>query len=272
MLPIALQLYSVREDLEKDLKGTLAKVKAMGYEGVEFAGLYDNSVEDIVAALKEYDLIPVAAHVPFVDMIKDPEGMMDTYARIGCKYVVIPYLTEEYRPGCEKFQEVLDGARVLGEAANKHGMTLLYHNHDFEFAKINGEYALDVIYKEIPKELLQTEIDTCWVNVAGENPADYVRKYTDRAPVVHLKDFYKSGHVSKMYELIGIEDENQEEKEAGSFEFRPLGHGMQNIPSLLEAAKDAHASWVVVEQDMPSMGKTPLVCAQTSIAYLKSLK
>lgn len=64
----------------------------------------------------------------------------------------------------------------------------------------------------------------------------------------------------------------QEEKEAGSFEFRPLGHGMQNIPSLLEAAKDAHASWVVVEQDMPSMGKTPLECAQTSIAYLKSLK
>ena len=68
----------------------------------------------------------------------------------------------------------------------------LYHNHDFEFVKMpNGQYALDYIYTEIPADLLQTELDICWVKVAGEEPVDYIKKYAGRAPVVHLKDFYK---------------------------------------------------------------------------------
>ena len=272
MLPVGLQLYSVREDLEKDFEGTLKKVKAMGYEGVEFAGLYGHSAQEVKDAAQAAGLIPLSAHVPFVEMMADPEGTMETYAKIGCQYIVIPYLTEEYRPGCDKFQEVIDGARKLGEAANKHGMKLLYHNHDFEFAKLDGKYALDVLYDTIPADLLQTEIDTCWVNVAGEDPAAYVRKYTGRAPIVQLKDFFKSGHVSKMYELIGIEDDGKENKEEGGFEFRPLGHGLQDIPSLLQASRDAQAKWVIVEQDAPSMGKTPMESVQMSIEYLNSLK
>lgn len=271
MLPIALQLYSVRDNMEQDFRGTLEQVKALGYEGVEFAGLFDQKPEDIKAMLAEIGLVALSAHVPFVDMMADPKGTMDTYAAIGCKYIVIPYLTEEYRPGCEKFNEVIEGARVLGQAANDAGLTLLYHNHDFEFLKIDGEYALDVLYRVIPKELLQTELDTCWVNIGGENPPDYIRKYTDRAPVVHLKDFFKSGNVSKMYELIGIEDEDTQEKEEGIFEFRPVGFGLQDFPAILKASEDAHASWVVVEQDMPSLDKTPMECAQMSIEYLKSL-
>lgn len=272
MLPVGLQLYSVRDDMEKDFNGTLKKVKEMGYEAVEFAGLFGRSAQEVKDAVESADLIPLSAHVPFVEMMADPEGTMKTYSQIGCKYIVIPYLTEEYRPGCDKFQEVIDGARMLGEMANKYGMKLLYHNHDFEFAKLDGKYALDVLYDTIPADLLQTEIDTCWVNVAGEDPAAYVRKYTDRAPVVHLKDFFKSGQVSKMYELIGIEDEDESQKEEGIFEFRPLGHGLQDVPSLLKASEDAHASWVIVEQDMPSMDKTPMESVKMSIDYLNTIK
>ena len=84
---------------------------------------------------------------------------------------------------------MIEGAKVLGEAAKKKGMTLLYHNHDFEFALIDGEYALDVLYREVPASLLETELDICWVNISGEDPAAYIRKYAGRAPVVHLKDF-----------------------------------------------------------------------------------
>ena len=72
-----------------------------------------------------------------------------------------------------------------------------------------------------------------------------------------------------MYELIGIEDEQEEEE--STFEFRPVGYGQQDLPSILAAAKDAGAGWVVVEQDMPSMDKTPLECAEMSINYLKTL-
>ena len=188
--PIALQLYSVRDDLEKDFEGTLKKVKELGYDGVEFAGLYGKSPAEVKALCEKYGLVPISAHVPFVDMMADPEKVLGDYAAIGCRFVAIPYLTEEYRPGTDGFQKTIEGARLLGETAKKLGMTLLYHNHDFEFAKIDGKYALDVLYDTVPADLLQTELDTCWVNVGGENPAAYVRKYTGRAPVVHLKDFF----------------------------------------------------------------------------------
>lgn len=268
--PIALQLYSVRDELEKDFEGTIRKVKAMGYDGVEFAGLYGQKPSDIKALLAEVGLIPLSAHVPYVDMMADPEKVLREYAEIGCKFVAIPYLTEEYRPGQEKFNEVIEGAKMLGKAAKELGMTLLYHNHDFEFEKINGEYALDILYKEVSADLLETELDTCWVNVGGEYPPSYVRKYSGRAPVVHLKDFSLSGSKpKKMYELIGIDAEEEEEK--STFEFRPVGYGQQDIPSILAASEDAGASWVVVEQDMPSMEKTSLECAEMSINYLKTL-
>ena len=110
--PIGLQLYSVREDLEKDFEGTLRKVKALGYDAVEFAGLFGHGAEEVRNLCKEIGLIPLSAHVPFVDMMNDPDGVLKVYADIGCKFVVIPYLTEEYRPGQPKFQEVIDGAKL----------------------------------------------------------------------------------------------------------------------------------------------------------------
>lgn len=265
---IAIQLYSVRDDMAADFEGTLKKVKALGYDGVEFAGLFGKSAAEIKAMCKEIVLTPISAHVPFVDMMADPT-LLDVYAEIGCKYVVIPYLTEEYRPGNDKFNEVIEGAKVLGAKANSLGMKLCYHNHDFEFVKVNGEYALDILYTEVSADLLQTELDTCWVNVGGENPADYVRKYTGRVEIVHLKDFV-GGNSENMYALIGI-DENEKKDTQGKFEFRPVGSGVQNFPAILEAAKDAGALWVVVEQDQPSMDKTALECAEMSIKYLNSL-
>ena len=266
--PIALQLYSVREDMEKDFAGTIRKVKALGYDGVEFAGLFGHTAQEIKALCAEVGVTPVSAHVPFVDMMSDPD-LLKVYAEIGCKFVVIPYLTEEYRPGQPKFGEVIEGAKMLGKKAKELGMQLCYHNHDFEFVKIDGEYALDVLYREVPADLLETEIDTCWVNVGGEDPAAYVRKYAGRARIVPLKDFagQKSEH---MYALIGIDDDKKAEP-VNTFEFRPVGYGKQDLPSILAAAKDAGAEWVVVEQDQPSMGKTPMQCAEMSIKYLKTL-
>jgi 23S rRNA (adenine2503-C2)-methyltransferase len=97
--------------------------------------------------------------------------------------------------------------KEIGKVCKANGITLLYHNHDFEFEKTeDGEYVLDALYSEIGPDLLATEIDTCWVNVGGEVPADYIRKYSGRAPIVHLKDFYGE-RSENMYELIGIKSE-----------------------------------------------------------------
>lgn len=267
-LPVALQLYSVRGDMEKDLPGTLRAVKEMGYAGVEFAGLFGYTPADIRAMLDEIGLTAISAHVPFVEMMADPHKVFSDYKTIGCEYVAIPYLGEANRPGGPEFEATLENIRFLGKIAGEHGITLLYHNHDFEFIKLDGVYGLDVMYNTVPADLLQTQLDTCWVNVGGENPAAYIRKYADRAPVVHLKDFY--GEKSEdMYELIGME--KKAPARPANFEFRPVGHGVQDFPAILSAAEEAGARWVVVEQDNPSMGKTPMECAAMSRAELKKL-
>ncbi len=269
-LPIAIQLYSVRDDMAADFEGTLKKIKALGYDGVEFAGLFGRKPEYIKELLKEIGLEPVSAHVSYNEMMSDIEGVMSAYETIGVKYIAIPYMTEEFRPNAPKFDEAIEGMKLLGKAANAHGLTLLYHNHDFEFVKIGDEYGIDVMYERVPADLLKTELDTCWVNVAGENPAAFVLKYSGRAPVVHLKDFYMPAKKpEKMYALIGIDDGEAEQKdEADSFGFRPVGYGAQDIPAIIAASEKAGAKWLVVEQDDPSMGKTPMECAQMSIEYL----
>ena len=170
------------------------------------------------------------------------------------------------------FGGLIDSANKTADlqAAKEMGMKLLYHNHDFEFLKIDGKYALDILYDTVSQDLLATEIDTCWVNVGGEEPAAYVEKYTGRAPVVHLKDFAGQKGNGPLYKLIGI-DEEEAADNANTFEFRPVGSGCQDWKKIVAAAEKAGAEWVVVEQDDPSMGKTPMECAEMSIGYVKTL-
>ncbi len=268
--PVALQLYSVRDNMAENFEGTLKKVKELGFDGVEFAGLFDKTPDEVKALVDEIGLIPISAHVPFADMVENTESVLSDYAKIGCKYVVIPYMTEEYRPGAEKFGELIEGIKKIGAKAKELGMTLLYHNHDFEFVKIGDEYGLDVLYSSVDAEIFKTELDTCWVNVGGENPAEYILKYSGRSPVVHLKDFVINGEQKgSLYKLIGIDDEEETDNAEEGFAFRPVGYGCQNFKAILEASEKAGAEWVVVEQDDATMGKTPLESAEMSRNYLK---
>ncbi len=266
-IPVAVQLYSVRGDMAEDMLATLKKVKEMGYAGVEFAGLFDHSASEVKEMLEEVGLVPVSAHVPYAELMADMEETVKKYVEIGCKYIAIPYLDESLRPGKEKFFEVLEDIRKIGKVCKDNGVILLYHNHDFEFVKIGDVYGLDYMYSEIPADLLQTELDCCWVKVSGEDPAAYIRKYSGRAPVVHLKDF--SGTKSEsMYELIGIQ---KKVESTGAFSFQPVGSGVQDFPEILKASEEAGAEWVVVEMDKPSEGLTPMQCIEKSRTYLKSI-
>ena len=266
---VGLQLYSVREDLKEDLAGTLRAVKAMGYDGVEFAGLYDHSPEEVRDLCAELSLEPIAAHISYKLLCEDPVATLAPYKTIGIRYAVLPFLPGNCRPAHpEAFREAMKNIEAIGKAAKEMGFTLLYHNHDFEFVRVGDTYGLDLLYETVPAEYLATELDTCWVRVAGEDPAAYVRKYTGRAPVVHLKDYF--GEKSEnMYELIGVKSTAPTRPQ--NFEFRPVGYGVQDFPSILAASKDAGAEWVIVEQDQPSMELSALECAEKSRAYLKTL-
>ena len=263
---IALQIYSVRGDLEKDFFGTLRAVKEMGYAGVEFAGLYGNDPVQVKSFCEEIGLIPLSAHVAYPEFMADLEGTVNTYAALGVSYVAIPWLDEERRPGHPGYSDFLEGVKAISTKLKEKGILLGYHNHDFEFEKLDGKYLLDIMYEDLPAEILQTQLDTCWVNVGGENPADYVRKYSGRIPTVHLKDF-RGSKAENMYGLIGVEG-SESKADDTKFMLTPVGKGRQDFAAIVAAAQEGGAKWYIVEQDEPSLGLTALECAKASIEYL----
>ena len=267
-LPVGLQLYTVRSEMEKSVPATLAAVKAAGYDYVEPAGLFGLTGEQFRAELDKAGLTAVCAHVPFAQMLADPQGIIDTYKTIGCKYMAVPYLAGGMQPGDAGFEMVLNCINVFGALCHNNGITLLYHNHDFASKQLaNGEYGLDYMYSHTPAVNLQTELDTCWVNIGGEVPAEYIRKYAGRCPVVHLKDFVGSKS-ENMYALIGTDAAKMEDSD--KFEFRPVGSGKQDFPAILEAAVESGAEYVIVEQDN-TYDIPCLEAAKMSRDYLKSL-
>lgn len=270
-IPVALQLYSLRDNMAQDFYGTMKAVKEMGYEGVEFAGLYGNEPAQIKAWCDELGLNPISAHVPLTEMLADIDKIIADYKAIGCEYIVVPHVSAERHPDGELFAQMIEEIRSIGEKVKAAGMTLLYHNHDFEFKLTpEGKIGLDALYEAVPADLLQTELDLCWVKYAGQCPVAYVEKYAGRAPVVHFKDYYAAGEQTEdPYALIGVNEGEKSENTA--FEFRPLGCGVQDIHALLHAAKKAGSKWIVVEQDNPSLGKSAMECVAMSIEYLNTM-
>ena len=124
-LPVGVQLYSVRDAMASDFKGTLQQIKAMGYDGVEFAGLFGNTPEQVKAMCAEIGLNPISAHVPLADMLADVDKVIADYKALGCQYIVVPYVTEERRPGGELFMQMVEEIRSIGQKAKDAGLVLL---------------------------------------------------------------------------------------------------------------------------------------------------
>jgi len=249
-LPIGLQLFSIREEASTDFFSVMKKVKDMGYDGVELAGLYGYLPEEIRDGLKEIGLVPISAHVPYEELQRDLEGSVASYQVIGCKYIAIPYLMEKDRYSGEGYQTFLRLIPKMAEECRKYDMVLMYHNHDFEFQKTeSGEYVLDALFKQFPKDVLQTEIDTCWVKASGVEPVDYITQYKDRCPLVHLKDL--TGEVPVV--------------------LTPVGYGIQDVKGILGASVSSGAKWIIVEQD-DHMENSPMEDAKLSLDYVKGLE
>lgn len=249
-LPIAMQVYSVREEAERDFAGTMKKLGEMGYDGVELAGLYGKSAEEIRDSVKAAGLTAISAHVSYDELTGDLEKTLQDYETIGCRYIAIPWLGEDRRFGAALYEETLKMLPVIAEGCKKHGMTLLYHNHDFEFAKTpDGTYMLDQLYADVPADVLGAEPDTCWIKVGGPDPSDWLKKYSGRCPLVHVKDFQRT---------------------ADGVELLALGEGEQDFPTLVKTAKECGAQWLIIEQDDHPYG-TPMGNMKKSLDYLKEI-
>ncbi len=272
-LPVGIQVYGLRNLLEntpENFRSVMQSIKDMGYDGVELAGLYGLTPEYVRDTLKQIGLVPISAHVPIVELMEDADKVARDYLLIGCQYIVVPYLPEEYRHLTPGYETVIAEMKRIGTLMKTYGLKLLYHNHDFEFIVLpDGRFGLDDIYEQIPADILMVEPDTCWIKVAGQDPKEYIKKYGARCEIIHLKDFIKEGNPKNLYKLIGIETEEDKE-ETGFFEFRPVGFGQQIWEPILDTSAKVGAKWVVVEQD-EHYGLGCLEAARRSREYLKIL-
>jgi len=268
---VALQLYSVRDFMEKDMDATLKAVADMGYEYVEFAGYFDKTAEEVRAMLDKYGLTAISVHQSYFPILEDPEYWTKYLTTLGVKFCAMPWMDVKKHKGTDEFENTVAEFKKVGKILKDAGIQFLYHNHDFEFETVDGKYKLDWLYESVPADLLETQIDTCWVRYAGEDPAAYVRKYTGRTQIVHLKDFTcKAFNAGAAYALIDKDGKEMKKatREENGFCFQPLGMGIQDFKSILEAAEDAGADYVVVEQDQ-SIGRTSLEAVEISRKFLK---
>ena len=271
-LKIGLQLYSVRDDMAQDMYAALKKVKEIGYDYVEFAGYFDHSAEEVRSMLDEIGLTCVSVHQAYNLFLEEGQKAADYLKTIGADYAAIPWMAAEDHKGCDHYDNVIADITKVGRLLKDNGIQLLYHNHDFEFQKYDDKFLLDWLYESVSEDLLKTEVDTCWVKYAGYDPCEYLKKYTGRSPVVHLKDFTcKRFAGGPAYALI---DENGKEikttREDNGFEFRPVGMGLQDFPANLKAAEEAGAAYAIVEQDA-SVDRPPMESAKLSREYLKKI-
>lgn len=271
---LGLQLYSVRDEMEKDMDACLKAVKEMGYECVEFAGFFGKSAEEVKAMLDKYGLEAISSHQTVG--VKDdeplkPEDTVKYLNTLGVKYCAIPWY------GKENYVNDWDGTmakfKKSSEILKKGGIDLYYHNHDFEFDKINGKTIHEMIFDNLGLDVIKPELDVCWVHYAGYEPTEVMKKYSGRIEILHLKDFVcKNLGGGPVYALIDNSgsEKTKASKEDNGFEFRPVGYGIQDMPKIVEAAKECGIKYLIVEQD-GHPNATSMEDAKKSIDYLKSI-
>lgn len=249
-MQLAVQLYSLRH-LETSLLDLLELVSETPFEGVEFAGLDDTDPKAVAETLGATELEPVAAHVAIEDLEADSDAVAETYRRLGCNHLVVPWLEPDRFETRTAVRETAGRLATLGEALADHDVTLSYHNHDQEFvslepAPVDGDApdgttanendavaALDVLAAELENSPVGFELDLGWTVAAGGDPMALLERYGDRIELVHLKD---------------VDGD------------RPcaLGDGDVPLEACVDAARDADVEWLIYEHDDPTDPKRAL--------------
>ncbi|MDQ0482471.1 sugar phosphate isomerase/epimerase family protein [Guptibacillus hwajinpoensis] len=245
-IPVAVQMYTLREECEKDFVGTLEKVAEIGYQGVEFAGYYGMPAKDLKKVIDQLGLKAVSSHIPLDSLQEDLLSVIEYQREIGSNKIVCPFIAPEQRTE-EGYSELIRSLNDIGQECSKEGITLSYHNHDFELERLrNGKTALETILDETNPEWVKAEFDIYWLTRAGEDPVEWMRRYQDRTPLVHLKDMTMGG------EKV----------------FAELGTGGVDLNAVLNQENASNVEWWIVEQDR--CNRSPLESIEISMNYFLS--
>lgn len=241
---IALQLYTVRELTGTDMLGTLRQLREQGYRAVEFAGFGGVPVEEIKAELDRLGMRTVALHIG-VDDLQQPEQTLLEAKTLGCDYLVVAFIVPERRTA-EQARRFVEAFNRYGEICRDAGLRFAYHNHDFEFAPMDGTTIFDMLVEGTDPTLVNFELDVYWAQYAGVDPASLLRRLARRVPLLHAKDL------------------------AAGETRAPVAVGEGTLPwtEILKASAEAEVEWYIVEVDNPG---EPLAEVETGLRNLERL-
>ena len=244
---VGLQLYTVRDLMKADLPGTLAKVAAIGYKEVEFAGYFGRTPAQIRELLRRDGLTSPSTHLPFESLDTTWQKQLDDAKAVGHHWATIAYIAEDKRRTLDDWKRHAATFNRAAAQAKSAGLRFAYHNHDFEFKAIDGTRPFDILLKETDPSLVDFEMDLYWVVFGGGNPLDLFNQYPKRFPLVHVKD--SSGPPDKKMVDVG----------QGTIDFR----------SIFAQSDKAGIKHYFVEHDQPA---DPIATIRNSYKYLHALR
>lgn len=234
-IPVALQLYTVRDVLADDFAGVIRQVAEMGYLGIEVGGNFGGmSPTEFRQFVDDLGLAVAGNHVGIEALESNLESVIDDNLAIGNQWIVCPWMPEDRRRDAAGWRNVAGLVSEIGAKVKTAGLQLCYHNHSFEFERFDGQTGFDIFYDSADPGLVQAEIDTYWVQHGGEDPAATIERFAGRVPLVHLKD------------MAGAESRT----------FTEIGNGILDFPAIFSACEKAGVQWYIVEQD---------ICARPSL-------
>ena len=258
---IGLQLYTVRDAMQKDPADTLSKVAKIGYtsvEGATYTGtqkFYGMDPSAFSKLLKNIGLVMPSSHYRLGEekpkgeimkgtLLHEWDKAVDDAAEVGLKFMVCAFLSPEERGDLDHYKYVADQLNIAGERCKKAAIQLCYHNHDFEFIKQGDKYPYDVLL-ETDRDLVKMEMDIYWVTKAGKDPGELIDQHPGRFPLLHLKDM-----------------DNTPQKA-----FTEVGNGIINFKEILKHREKAGLQYFFVEQD--KCPGSPFDSITQSISYIK---
>jgi len=266
--PIGIQLYTVNTPMQEDPAGTLKKLREIGFGEVESASFGKLSAKQFRQLLDDAGLACPSAHLQFDNLgsaFEDAHTLGAHYATSGSLHPSAndPQLAAtSWKPSMnlEDAKRTAQLANRIGGAAKRAGLQYVYHNHNFEFSDQSGGITCyDVLLRETDPELVKFEIDCGWMIFAGRNPIDYFKKYPNRFPMIHVKDFLPAGDKSagagNGAQMLGAE----------------LGHGVVDYKPIFAAAEKAGLQHYFVEQEGPFSRMNQLQAARVDFDYLHAM-
>jgi sugar phosphate isomerase/epimerase len=254
--PVGLQLWSLRKYLPKDLPGTLAQVRAMGFREVEGAGLWRHSVKEIRDGLAAAGLRCQSTHMGFERLRDDLAGAIAETKAVGATWVVCPWIPHDKAFTRDDALKAAEAFNRFGKAARDEGLRFGYHCHGYEFVPATEGTLFDTLAAAADPALVAFQIDVFHAYHGGADPVQLIRKYKGRVASLHLKDEKKGFAVEAGSPGAPAEADV------------PVGTGQIDYPAVLRAAVEAGTSLYYVEDESTD----PLGHIPQSVAYLERLK